>query len=94
MFEAKPEVTNRGRTMDAITRLFKLVIGALIIVPIVWAASCSMLGVGAVYAVKKAAKPVAYAVHDAENRDRERRRRDRLNYEAGYGPRQPGDPDY
>lgn len=80
--------------MESVFKLIRLVIAGLVIVPMLWAASCAMLGVGTVYAVKEAAEPLGKSAQAAERRERERRERLRRRYEAGYGPPQEGDDDY
>ena len=80
--------------METVFRGFKLFIGALIIVPMLWAASCSMLGVGAAYAVKEAVGPLDKASERAARRYESRRHNDESNRRAGYGPPREYDNDY
>ena len=50
-----------------------------------WVASCSVLGAGAVYAVKEASGPVATEARRQAKHDELRRHNERMNREAGYG---------
>lgn len=73
--------------MASAFRLIKLVFMMLVFVPLLWAASCSLFGVGAAYAVKEAAGPItAQARHEAKLAEI-RHHKARLNREAGYGSR-------
>ena len=80
--------------METVFRGFKLFVGALIIVPMLWAASCSMLGVGAVYAVKEAVGPLDKASERAARGYELRRHNEEANRRAGYGPPRDYDSDY
>ena len=80
--------------MESVFRVVKLLIGALIIVPMLWAASCSMLGVGAAYAIKEAAGPVSESARREARRDKLRRHNEDSNRRAGYGPPREYDYDY
>ena len=80
--------------MESVFRGFKLFIGALIVVPMLWAASCSMLGVGAAYAVKEAAGPLDEASQRAARRYEQRKHNEESNRRAGYGPPRDYDNDY
>lgn len=73
--------------METVFRSFKLLIGALILLPLLWAASCSMLFSGAAYAVKEAAGPVGDAAIRESKRAELRRHNEQMNREAGYGSR-------
>ena len=83
-----------GTAVETVFRSFKLLIGALILLPMLWMASCSMLGAGAVYAVKEAAAPVADAARREARRDAVRRHNEDMNRRAGFGPPREYDNDY
>ena len=80
--------------MESVFRGFKLLVGALILVPMLWVASCSLLGVGAAYAVKEAAGPANAEARREARRDALRRHNEEMNREAGYGSRRTYDDDY
>ena len=71
--------------MEYVFRSIKLIIGALLLLPLLWAASCSLLGVGAVYAVKEAAGPLKTAAIKHVKTEAQRRRDARVNRDAGWG---------
>ena len=71
--------------MEYVFRSIKLIIGALLLLPLLWAASCSVLGVGAVYAVKEAAGPLNKAAIKHANSEAQRRRDAQVNRDAGWG---------
>ena len=83
-----------GTAVETVFRSFKLLIGALILLPILWMASCSMLFGGAAYAVKEAAGPVADAARREARRDAVRRHNEDTNRRAGFGPPREYDNDY
>ncbi len=80
--------------MDAVFRLIKLVVAALVLVPLLWAASCSLLGVGAAYAVKEAAGPISKQAVQTAKKERLRRQNERFNREASYNSRRYDYDDY
>ena len=79
--------------METAFKSLKLIIGALLLLPMLWAASCSMLFGGAAYAVKEAAGPVSDSAYKAAKREELRRHNEEMNREAGYGSRTRSDYD-
>ena len=65
-------------------RLIKMVFILLVFAPLMWAASCSLLGVGASYAIKEAAGPISEKMRHEAKLAEIRRHNERLNREAGY----------
>ena len=57
----------------------------LVFAPLMWAASCSLLGVGASYALKEAAGPISAKMRHEARLEEIRRHNERLDREAGYG---------
>ena len=80
--------------MDAAFKLIKLVFMVLVFVPLMWAASCSLLGVGAAYAVKEAVGPISQRARHQSKLEEARRHNERLNRELGYGSRSDEYSDY
>ncbi|MFM5917183.1 MAG: hypothetical protein ACKOOL_06575 [Novosphingobium sp.] len=81
--------------MDNVLKSIRLVIAGLVLVPMALAASCSLMGVGTVYALKEAVGDDRSEEARAEKR-RERRREElrehneQMNREAAYGPSRYG----
>ena len=73
--------------METAYKSLKLIIGALLLLPMLWAASCSMLFGGAAYAVKEAAGPDSDSAYKQDKRAELRRHNEQMNREAGYGSR-------
>ncbi|MFM6933168.1 MAG: hypothetical protein ACKOUT_13100 [Novosphingobium sp.] len=71
--------------METVYKIIKLLVATLLLLPLLWAASCSMLFGGAAYAVKEAVVPIQ---HESENsrRAEARRHQDELDREAGFAP--------
>ncbi len=79
--------------MEMAFKSLKLIIGALLLLPMLWAASCSMLFGGAAYAVKEAAGPVSETAYREARHAELRRHNEQMNREAGYGSRSRYDHD-
>ena len=79
--------------METAFKSLKLIIGALLLLPMLWAASCSMMFGGAAYAVKEAAAPVTASAYKEAKREELRRHNEEMNREAGYGSRSGSDYD-
>lgn len=83
--------------MENVVKSIRLIIAGLVLVPMALAASCSLLGVGTVYAVKEAAgydSPEARAAAIRERKRQElREHNEEMNREAAYSPSR-GNSDY
>jgi hypothetical protein len=71
--------------METVYKTIKLLVAALLLLPMLWAASCSMLFGGAAYAVKEAVVPIQHE-SEASRRAEARRHQDELDRQAGYAP--------